>query len=75
MSREVHKKVRTALEDLSKDSKYVCINVESIAEKARVDVRTAKLHLDLMEEYGVGKFCDPKKRTFSESGNLRRESS
>lgn len=65
MSREIHKRVRSAAEELSKDSQYVCINVESIAQKAKVDTRTAKLHLDLMEEYGVGKFCDPKKKTFS----------
>jgi hypothetical protein len=52
------------LEDLTKDSHYVCLNVESIAEKARVDTRTAKLHLDLMEDYNVGKFCDPKKKTY-----------
>ena len=52
------------MEDLAKDTQYVCLNVESIAEKAKVDARTAKLHLDLMEEYGIGKFCDPKKKTF-----------
>lgn len=65
MSREVHKKVKIALEEISKESEFPCINVELIAERAKVDARTAKLHLDLMEEYGVGKFCDPKKKTFS----------
>jgi hypothetical protein len=43
----------------------VCINLESIAERAKVDVRTAKLHLDLMEEHGVGKLCHRKRKAFS----------
>ncbi len=57
--------MRNALEEISRDNEFPCINVELIAERAKVDSRTAKLHLDLMEEYGVGKFCDPKKKTFS----------
>ncbi len=57
--------MKDALWELSKNNKYVCINVESISEKAKVDTRTAKLHLELLEEDGIGKFCDPKGKTFS----------
>ena len=65
MSREIHRKVKKAVENLSKDSSFICINVEDIAKKAKVDTRTTKLHLDLLEEHSFGKFCDPKKKTFT----------
>lgn len=65
MSRNIHRRVKKAAEELSKDPSFVCTNVEIIAKKAKVDTRTAKLHLGLMEEDGLGKFCDLKKKTFS----------
>lgn len=65
MSVEIHRKVKDAVDELSRDTEYVCLNIESVAEKAGVDTRTAKLHLKIMQEYGVGKFCDPKGKTFS----------
>lgn len=57
--------MKDAIRELSKETQYMCINIESIAEKAGVDPRTAKLHLELLEEDGLGKFCDPKRKTFS----------
>ena len=68
MSRDIHKRVKKAVEELNKDTSFACTNVETIAKKAKVDTRTAKLHLDLLEEDGLGKFCDPKKKTFSTGG-------
>jgi len=65
MSREIHRRVKKAVENLSNDSFYMCINVETIAKKAKADARTTKLHLDLLEEDGFGKFCDRKKKTFT----------
>lgn len=65
MSREIHKKVKKAVDGLSKDPSFLCINIENIAKKAKADTRTTKQHLDLLEEDGWGKFCDPKKKTFT----------
>lgn len=68
MSRDIHRRVKKAVEEVSKDTTFACVNVETIAKKAEVDTRTVKLHLDLLEEDGLGKFCDPKKKTFSTGG-------
>lgn len=68
MSRDIHKKVKKAAEELSKDTSFICVNVENIAKKAKVDTRTTKKHLDLLEEDGLGKFCDPKKKAFKFGG-------
>lgn len=66
MSVKIHRKVRKAVDELSKETtSYRCINVENIAKRAKVDTRTAKVHLDLLQEHGYGTFCDPKRKTFS----------
>jgi len=55
--------------EVEKESSYLCYNVEAIAERARTDTRTTRKHLELLEEDGFGKFCDPKKKTFSTAGS------
>lgn len=64
-SRDIHKKIHTAVTILEKDSKYPSIPVTSISKLAKVDMRTVKLHLDLMDFDGVGCFCDAEKKTFT----------
>jgi len=61
---DVHKRIKKALEETEKDSPYICQNIELIAKQAGTDTRTAKKHLTLLEEDGLGHFCDPKKKTF-----------
>ena len=68
---EIHRKVKNALSELEKDRAFVCNNIELIAEKAGTDTRTAKRHLALLEEDGFGKFCDPKKKTFSSTKKFK----
>lgn len=62
---EIHRKVKKALVEVEKEGSYVCYNIELIAKHAGTDVRTTKRHLALLEEDGFGKFCDPKKKTFT----------
>ena len=62
---EVHRKIKKAIMEIEKESSYPCHNVDVIAVKARTDTRTARKHLELLEDDGFGKFCDPKKKTFS----------
>jgi len=53
------------------NSSFVCLNVEAIAKKAGTDTRTAKRHLDLLEEDGFGKYCDPKRKTFASTEKFK----
>lgn len=71
-SRDIHRNIKNAISEIEAEanSKYICTNVEQIAEKAKVDVRTTRNHLGLLEEDGLGVFCDPKKRTFSTAKKL-----
>lgn len=69
-TREVHRRVKKALAEIEEEENYVCVNVGTIAERADTDVRTAKRHLDLLEEDGLGKFCDPKGKTFQSNEKL-----
>ena len=66
---EVHRRIKKAIMEVEKESSYLCYNVEAIAERARTDTRTTRKHLELLEEDGFGKFCDPKKKTFSTAGS------
>lgn len=61
---EIHRKVKKALAEIEKERSHICYNIELIAKRAGTDVRTTKRHLALLEEDGLGKFCDPKKKTF-----------
>lgn len=68
---DVHKRIKKALHEIEKDSPYACHNIEVIAQKAGTDTRTAKNHLSLLEADGFGKFCDPKKKTFTSNEKLK----
>lgn len=62
---DVHKRVKKAVEELEKNNPYICTNVEIIAKAADTDTRTTKKHLAILEEDGFGKFCDPRKKTYT----------
>lgn len=62
---EVHRRIKKALKKLENDSTFACHNVESIALMAKTDTRTTKKHLALLQEDGLGKFCDPKGKTYA----------
>ena len=63
-SRELHRKIKKTLEKLEKETQFETINITEIAESSNIDTRTVKLHLSLMEEDGLGIFCDKILQTF-----------
>ena len=60
--------------DLQKEyQEYSGINIKLIADNIGIDQRTVRLHCELLEEDGIGKFCDPNKETFKlQNGKTRR---
>jgi len=70
---EIHRKVKKSLAEIERDGSYMCYNIELIAKCAGTDVRTTKRHLALLEEDGFGKFCDPKKKTFTLTRKLKED--
>jgi uncharacterized protein YllA (UPF0747 family) len=69
-TREIHRRIKAAIAEIESENQFICTNVELIAEKAKVDVRTTKNHLELLEENNLGKFCDARKKTFSTAKNI-----
>ena len=63
LSVSIHKRVITAMR-LVRNSKYHGMNVEEIARIARVDTRTAKLHLNLLVFHRKGEWADKKHKVF-----------
>ncbi len=68
---ELHRRVKKALYEIEKNSKWACYNVEVIAERAKTDTRTTKKHLAILEENGFGNFCDPKGKTFTSNEKFK----
>ena len=64
-SREIHRKIRNIILQLEKDDKHPCISITTIVKASKNDARTVRLHLELLEEDGWGKFCDKDKQTFT----------
>lgn len=58
MSLNIHRRIVSAVKDLASRSSHPALDVIDIAVKAKVDTRTAKLHLRLLEHYGFGQFAD-----------------
>ena len=68
-SLDVHRRIKKAIMEIEKEGSHLCYNVEAIAERAGTDTRTSRTHLEMLQEDGFGKFCDPKKKTFSTAGS------
>lgn len=59
-----HRKIRDKLIDLTKTSKYACFSVARIASDLKMDVRTVRAHLEIMEIDAAGTFMDNEKKQF-----------
>lgn len=59
-----HKKIRDKLIELSKTSEYACFNVARLALELKMDVRTVRAHLKIMEIDAIGTFLDDEQKQF-----------
>lgn len=59
-----HKKVRDKLIELTKKREHACFNVTKLALDLKMDVRTVRAHLKIMELDNLGIFMDDKQKQF-----------
>lgn len=59
-----HKKIRDKIVELSKTSEYACFNVARLALGLKMDVRTVRAHLKIMEIDAIGTFLDDEQKQF-----------
>ena len=65
VSVEIHKRIKTSLKSLhEKYSECEGFYIPRIATNAGTDTRSAKHHLEILEENGFGRFLDPDKKVF-----------
>ena len=65
VSVDIHKRIKTSLKSLhEKYSEYEGFYIPRIATNAGTDTRSAKHHLEILEENGFGRFLDPDKKVF-----------
>jgi DNA-binding transcriptional ArsR family regulator len=59
-----HRKIRDKLIELSKTSEHACFNVARLASDLKMDIRTVRAHLKIMEIDFMGTFTDDEQRQF-----------
>ena len=59
-----HKKIRDKLLETVNSTGCGCVDVSQLAYRLRMDVRTIRAHLEIMEADSAGVFVDPTKKQF-----------
>jgi hypothetical protein len=59
-----HEKIRDKLLELSKASGYPCFSVARLASELKMDTRTVRAHLKIMELDAIGAFTDAEQKQF-----------
>ena len=59
-----HKRIRDKMIDIVNTSGRACIDVSQLAYSLRMDIRTVRAHIEIMEVDSVGVFMDPAKKQF-----------
>jgi len=59
-----HEQIRNKLLEMIKHSDRACFEVAKIAAELRMDQRTVRAHLKIMEVDNIGVFMDPSEKQF-----------
>jgi hypothetical protein len=59
-----HEKIMDKLIELSKISKHACFSVARLASELKMDSRTVRAHLKIMEIDAMGAFLDAEQKQF-----------
>lgn len=60
----IHKRIREKLIDTVNSTGRGCVDVMQLAYRLRMDVRTVRAHLEIMEVDSAGLFIDSSKKQF-----------
>ena len=59
-----HEKIKDKLTELSETSEHACFSVSRLASELKMDVRTVRAHLKIMEIDAMGTFLDDEQKQF-----------
>ena len=59
-----HQQIRNKLVELASKSERACFDVAQLASQLKMDIRTVRAHLKVMEVDAVGVFMDPGEKQF-----------
>jgi hypothetical protein len=59
-----HEKIKNKLIELSENREYACISVARLASELKMDARTVRAHLKIMEIDAIGTFMDDEQKQF-----------
>jgi DNA-binding transcriptional ArsR family regulator len=59
-----HRKIRDKLIEKSRTSEHACFDVVQLASELKMDIRTVRAHLKIMEVDAIGVFIDAGQKQF-----------
>jgi hypothetical protein len=59
-----HQQIMNKLIELASESERACFDVAQLASQLRMDIRTVRAHLKIMEVDAIGVFMDPGEKQF-----------
>ena len=59
-----HEQIRNKLKEMAEESDRGCIEVSKIAAELKMDQRTVRAHLRIIEVHNAGVFADPEGKQF-----------
>ena len=69
---EKHRQVKKKIEEISSECACACIPTRKLSEELKMDERTVKAHLEILEMHKVGTYLDPNRKVFCTANGVRK---
>jgi len=69
---EKHRQVKEKVEQVSSKCACACIPVRRLSEELKMDDRTVKAHLEILEMHKIGTYLDEDKKVFCTANGIRK---
>jgi hypothetical protein len=69
---EKHRQVKEKVEEISSECECACILVRRLSEELKMDERTVKAHLEILEMHKAGTYLDSDRKVFCTTEGIKR---
>jgi len=69
---EKHRQIKEKVDEISSRCKCACIPVRELSEELKMDERTVKAHLEILEMHKVGTYLDSNRKVFCTTNGIKK---
>ncbi|MCK4481879.1 hypothetical protein KAU55_01540 [Candidatus Bathyarchaeota archaeon] len=69
---EKHRQVKEKVEEIISKCACACVPVRKLSEELKMDDRTVKAHLEILEMHKIGTYLDPDKKVFCTANGIKK---